>query len=153
MGSCKLFEMYANDSCHFMAAKPWFTEHPLLHVSSTEDRNLLAVFEKAAKTRNDVTAMLYHSISICPRQTDLESLPPSFHTDILTVFLSSSSSASVQLLNHKSEDRPLTFRKWPKLPYQNTIYFYVGAFMLLLLHFYHGLIGSVYSCGDIATAP
>jgi len=52
--------MYANDSCHFMAAKSWFTERPLLPVSCTEDKHLVAIFKQVAKTRNDVTAFLYH---------------------------------------------------------------------------------------------
>jgi len=83
--------MYANDSCHFMAAKSWFTERPLLPVSCTEDKHLVAIFKQVAKTRNDVTAILYHLspfsnpppmyciITHGTRQTDSESLPTSIH--------------------------------------------------------------------------
>lgn len=48
--------MYANDSCHFMAALPWFTEPLFSPVSSTEDKHLVANFKQVVQNRNDVSA-------------------------------------------------------------------------------------------------
>lgn len=48
--------MYANDSCHFMAALPWFTEPLFSLVSSAEDKHLVANFKQVVQNRNDVGA-------------------------------------------------------------------------------------------------
>jgi hypothetical protein len=56
IGLRELFEMYANDACHFMAALPWFTEPLFSLVSSTEDKHLVANFKQVVQNRNDVGA-------------------------------------------------------------------------------------------------